>query len=58
MIVNESIIVENKSVQALIPVHQSQLITYLKLTGIQLGFLVNWNVPKIKDGMRRTVLNL
>jgi GxxExxY protein len=58
MIVNDSIIIENKSVQALLPVHQSQLITYLKLTGIQLGFLVNWNVPRIKSGIKRTVLGL
>ena len=38
------VLVENKVVDALLPVHQAQLITYLRLTGLSLGFLVNWNV--------------
>ena len=52
------IIVENKSVQALVPIHEAQLLTYLKLSGHRLGFLVNWNVPLIKDGIKRMVNKL
>jgi hypothetical protein len=52
------IIVENKSVQALAPIHEAQLLTYLKLSGGRLGFLVNWNVPLIKDGIKRIVNKL
>ena len=52
------IIVENKSVQELAPIHEAQLLTYLKLSGRRLGFLVNWNVPLIKDGIQRMVNKL
>lgn len=55
MIVGHTIIVENKSVQELHPVHHAQLLTYLKLTKIRLGFLINWNVPLIKNGIKRLV---
>ena len=58
MLVAECIIIENKSVQALAPIHEAQLLTYLKLSGHRLGFLVNWNVPLIKDGMKRMVNGL
>lgn len=58
MLVGECIVVENKSVQALAPIHEAQLLTYLKLSGHRLGFLVNWNVPLIKDGIKRMVNNL
>lgn len=58
MIVADCIIVENKSVQALAPIHEAQLLTYLKLSGHRLGFLVNWNVPLIKDGIKRMVNKL
>jgi GxxExxY protein len=51
------IIVENKVVDELLPVHQAQLLTYLKLSGQSLGFLINWNVVRIVDGLRRVVLN-
>jgi len=57
MLVEGCIIVENKSVQALVPVLEAQLITYLKLSGNKLGYLVNWNVPLIKDGIKRVVNN-
>ncbi len=53
LVVNGLIIVEVKSVEALLPVHQSQLLTYLKLSGCRLGFLMNFNVPLLKDGLRR-----
>lgn len=52
------ILVENKSVQELAPIHEAQLLTYLKLSGRRIGFLVNWNVPLIKDGIRRMVNKL
>lgn len=54
-LVEDCIIVENKSVQNLLPIHEAQLLTYLKLYDRRLGFLVNWNVPLIKDGIRRLV---
>lgn len=58
MLVNHTIVIENKTVDALLPVHQAQLITYLKLSGLKLGFLVNWNSAKIKDGIHRIVNGL
>ena len=54
--VEKEVIVEIKAVERLLPVHQAQLLTYLKLTGLRLGLLINFNVPRIKDGIRRMVL--
>jgi GxxExxY protein len=48
MLVEDSIIIENKSVEKLLPIHQAQLLTYLRLKGCRLGFLLNWNVVLIK----------
>src|SRR5690349_4861300 len=56
MVVEESIIVEFKSVDAMPPIFDAQLITYLKLTGIRLGFLINFNVIHLKDGIKRIVV--
>jgi GxxExxY protein len=58
MLVDQCIIVENKSVLAMPLVYEAQLLTYLKLSGHRLGFLVNWNVPLIKDGIKRMVNGL
>ena len=58
MLVAGCIIVENKSVQAMVPVYEAQMLTYLKLSAHRLGFLVNWNVPLIKDGIKRMVNGL
>lgn len=58
LIVEDLVLVEHKAVQALAPIHEAQVITYLKLSGLKLGFLFNWNVPRIKDGIRRFVYNL
>ena len=58
ILVAECIVIENKSVQALLPIHEAQLLTYLKLSECRLGFLVNWNVPLIKDGIKRMVNKL
>jgi GxxExxY protein len=49
------VIVEIKSVEALAPIHEAQLLTYLKLTGIKIGFLINFNVVVLKNGIRRLV---
>jgi GxxExxY protein len=46
-----------KAVERLLPVHEAQLLTYLKLSGHRLGFLINFNVVRIKDRLRRTVLS-
>jgi len=58
MIVGDSVIVENKTVEKLLPIHEAQLLTYLKMTNGKLGFLLNWNVPRMKDGIKRMVNNL
>jgi GxxExxY protein len=50
------VIVEIKAVEKLAPVHQAQLLTYLKLTDKKLGLLINFNVPLIKDGIKRMVM--
>jgi GxxExxY protein len=56
--VNQLVIVENKAVESLLPVHEAQLLTYMKLTKCKIGFLLNWNVPLMKNGIKRFVLNL
>jgi len=58
MLVDDQVIVENKVVEALLPLHNAQLITYLKLKGCHLGFLLNWNVFLMKNGIKRVVYNL
>ena len=58
LLVENSVNVENKSVEQLPPIHQAQLLTYLKLSGLKLGFLINWNVKWLKHGLRRMVLAL
>lgn len=58
MIVEDSIIIENKTVEKLMPIHEAQLLTYLKMKNCKLGFLFNWNVPRMKDGIKRMVNNL
>ncbi len=49
------VIVEVKSVEALAPIHEAQLLTYLKLTGMKIGLLINFNVVVLKSGIRRLV---
>jgi GxxExxY protein len=56
LLVEQSIIVEVKSVDKLIPVHRAQLLTYLRLQDLWLGLLINFNVELLRDGVRR-VLN-
>ena len=56
MVVEDSVIVEFKSVDTMHPIFDAQPITYLKLTGIRLGFLINFNVVHLKDGIKRIVV--
>jgi GxxExxY protein len=56
VLVDDLVICELKAVEILLPVHQAQLLTYLKLTRKRLGFFINFNVPTIKHGIRRLVL--
>ncbi len=56
LIVQDRLVVEIKAVDQLHPIHEAQLITYLKLTGIHTGLLINFNVRLLKDGVKRMVL--
>ncbi|MBT1071324.1 GxxExxY protein [Pelotalea chapellei] len=55
LIIEDCIILELKSVSAIEPIHESQLLTYLKLTKLWLGLVINFNVPLLKDGIKRIV---
>jgi GxxExxY protein len=57
LIVEGKVIVELKTVDEIQPIHQSQLLTYLKLAGVSVGLLVNFNVPVLKHGVKRIVNN-
>jgi GxxExxY protein len=56
MLVEKSVIVEIKSVVTMNPVYEAQLMTYLRLSSVRLGFLINFNVPHLKDGIKRMVV--
>lgn len=56
LLVEELVVVELKAVDSLAPIHDAQLLTYLRLTGKRLGLLFNFNTAYLKDGMRRLVL--
>lgn len=58
VIIENRVLLEFKSVEALAEVHYKQVQTYLKLTGIKIGMLINFNVPLIKDGIHQIVNNL
>jgi GxxExxY protein len=53
---DKRVVVELKAVEEVLPVHEAQLLTYLKLTGIRVGLLINFNKPVLKDGIYRRVL--
>jgi GxxExxY protein len=55
LLVEDQVIVEAKAVESVLGVHQAQLVTYLRLTGLSLGFLLNFNVPWMKAGIHRMV---
>ena len=58
LIVNETVLIELKSVEAISKVHPKIVLTYLKLTGLKLGLLINFNEVLLKDGITRIVNNL
>jgi GxxExxY protein len=55
LLVEGSVVVEVKAVEKLLPLHEAQLRTYLRLSGCQVGLLLNFNVPRLKDGIKRVV---
>ena len=56
LLVEEAVIIEIKAVERLEPIHQAQLLSYLKLSGCRIGLLINFNVRVLKDGIRRLML--
>lgn len=56
VLVEDSVVLELKCVEAILQVHEAQLLTYLRLSGKQVGLLINFNVPVLKDGIVRRVL--
>ena len=58
IVVENAIILELKSCEKIEPIHKAQLLTYLKLSGLQLGLLLNFNVPVMRDGIARMVNDL
>ena len=57
LIVDDKVIVEVKAVEALAPIHMAQLLTYLRVTSLHAGLILNFNSPTMKQGTRRVVLN-
>lgn len=58
LLVEDAIIVELKAVEKLTPLHEAQLLSYLKLSGKKIGLLINFNVTRLRDGIKRMVNNL
>jgi len=58
ILVEDEIVLELKSVEKILPIHDAQLLTYMKLGGWQLGIIFNFNVPLLRNGIKRKVLNL
>ena len=56
LLVEDELIIELKSVEQLRGIHEAQLLTYMKLAGVKIGLLMNFNVKKLKDGIKRFVL--
>src|SRR3990167_4690034 len=57
ILVEDEVVVELKSIDHILPVHEAQVLTYLRLLGKQVGLLINFKVPILKQGIRRCVLN-
>lgn len=55
LLIEDSVVVELKSIELILPVHEAQLVTYLKLSDKKIGLLINFNVPVLKDGIRRRI---
>jgi GxxExxY protein len=58
LLIENCVMVELKSIEKLAPIHEAQLLTYLKLSGIKVGLLINFNVLHLKDGLKRMVNKL
>lgn len=58
LLVEDAVIVELKAVEALLPLHQAQLLSYLKLSGLKVGLIINFNVPHLRNGIIRLVNHL
>jgi len=58
ILVNDIVVVETKAVEAIAPVHEAQLLTYMRIGGWQVGLLINFNVLALRTGIRRKVLGL
>jgi GxxExxY protein len=56
LLVSSELIVEIKCVEALLPIHQAQLLTYMRLSRVSLGLIINFNVTKLQNGIKRFVL--
>ena len=56
VLIGDAVVIELKAVDMLAPIHTAQLLSYLKATGYQLGLLMNFNVPILKDGIKRVIL--
>jgi GxxExxY protein len=57
LVIEQKLIIELKAVESLLPIHEAQLLTYLKLSSLTLGLLINFNVPVLKLGIKRIVNN-
>ena len=57
MRIDPLVLVENKTMEKILPIHVAQLLTYLKLSGLSLGLIINWNVILLRDGIQRVVRN-
>lgn len=55
LLVADAVVIEIKAVESLLPIHEAQLLTYLKLGGWKIGLLINFNVPVLKHGLRRMI---
>ena len=58
VVVDDAVVVEVKAAAKLLPIHEAQLLSYLRLSGYRLGLLINFHVPRLKDGIRRMVNGL
>ena len=56
IVAHNTVVVEIKCVEKIVPIHEAQLLTYLKLSGMQVGLIINFHAPTIKDGVKRLVL--
>jgi GxxExxY protein len=56
LVVEQGLLLEIKAVQAILPVHEAQLLTYLKISGLRIGLIINFNEVRLVDGIRRRLL--